>query len=120
MPFAFEKLEVYQKTLSLILSFEDVINSVKGKVSYNLIDQLSRAAISISLNIAEGNGRWHANDKKNFMVIARGSAFECVPILQILKSKNLIHDEIYNLLYQQLLEISKMLSALISYFGNLK
>ncbi|MGZ3781951.1 MAG: four helix bundle protein [Pseudobdellovibrionaceae bacterium] len=47
-------------------------------ITRTLADQLSRAALSIPLNIDEGNGRWHNGDKRNFFWIARGSAFECV------------------------------------------
>ena len=38
-----------------------------------LVNQLNRAALSISANIAEGNGRFTIRDRKNFFGIARGS-----------------------------------------------
>jgi four helix bundle protein len=73
MAFQFEKLEVYQKALDWVESVETICEYLKGKVSYSLIDQLSRAALSIPLNIAEGNGRWHKGEKRQFFWIARGS-----------------------------------------------
>ena len=69
------------------------------------------------LNIAEGNGRWHANDRKNFFVIARGSCFECVPILDIMKAKSLITDQELKLYSENLEEIAKMLTGLIKSCG---
>jgi hypothetical protein len=42
-----------------------------------------------ALNIAEGNGRWHARDWRNFFWIARGSAFECVPLVETLSAKEI-------------------------------
>lgn len=52
MAFQFEKLEVYQKALDWVEQVENLCESLTGKVSYSLIDQLSRAALSIPLNIA--------------------------------------------------------------------
>ncbi|MBI2343691.1 MAG: four helix bundle protein [Deltaproteobacteria bacterium] len=59
MAFQFEKLEVCQKALDWVEAVELLCESIKGKASYSLIDQLSRTTLSIPLNIAEGNGRWH-------------------------------------------------------------
>ncbi len=114
MPFTFEKLDVYQKSLKFTEDIEKLTQNLKGKISFSLLDQLQRAAISISLNIAEGNGRFHKKDKINFFYISRGSIFECVPILQVLKSRNKISDTEYDELYSKLEILSKMISGLIN------
>lgn len=113
MPFPFEKLIVYQKSLNWAQEVMELQKALKRKVSYSLIDQISRAALSIALNIAEGNGRWHRGEKRNFFWIARGSAFECIPILQLLKRMNHIDSSAFEKYYQSLEEISKMLTKLI-------
>jgi four helix bundle protein len=112
MPFLFEKLDVYQKSLKFA---EEVSKSSDTfpKGTYYLIDQLSRAALSISANIAEGNGRWHKNDKKQFFLIARGSAQECVPILEICFRKKLIDNNLHQQFRASLENICKMLSGLL-------
>lgn len=120
MPFPFEQLDVYQKSLSFVESIESLISDLKGKISYSLLDQLSRAALSIPLNIAEGNGRWHKGDKRQFFWISRGSVLECVPILQILHRKKLIAVEGYQILYQELEIIAKMLTNLVKSVENLE
>lgn len=56
MPFLFEKLDVYQKSLQFAEEISKTTDSFP-KGNYYLIDQLNRAALSISTNIAEGNGR---------------------------------------------------------------
>lgn len=102
MPFPFEKLEIYRKALTLVGSVEQLCSELKGKVSYPILDQLTRAAISIPLNIAEGNGRKYAKEKLQFLRVARGSIFETVAILQILKSRNHLTPENYGSLYASL------------------
>jgi four helix bundle protein len=77
MSFMFENLEVYQRAVDLAERVTGITKGFPAQGHYNLVDQLRRASVSISLNIAEGNGRWQVNDRKNFWWIARGSVFEC-------------------------------------------
>jgi four helix bundle protein len=79
--FSFEKLDVYQRSLSFSKKVLILTKEVKGQ--YSWCDQLNRAATSITLNLADGAGRWHAKDKANFYYIARGSAFECIPLIEL-------------------------------------
>ncbi|MCJ7777335.1 MAG: four helix bundle protein [Sedimentisphaerales bacterium] len=112
MAFLFEKLDVYRKAVDFT---EEVSELTKDfpKGNYYLVDQLSRAALSISTNIAEGNGRFHKSDRNNFFRIARGSAFECVPILEICRRKMLIEEDKSNSLKMEIENICKMLSGLM-------
>jgi four helix bundle protein len=109
----FEKLEVYQRAIDLAEKIGGLTEAFTGKGNYHLVDQLGRAAVSISLNIAEGNGRWHTRDRRNFFWIARGSAFECVPLVELCRRKKLMTEETCRELRAELEIISKMLTALI-------
>jgi len=111
MSFMLEKLNVYNRALDFYCKISDQTSSF-GKGTYHISDQLNRAALSISLNIAEGNGRYHTKERQSFFRIARGSAFECVPILEICKRKKTITEEIFRELMSELEIISKMLSSL--------
>jgi four helix bundle protein len=109
--FDFEKLEVYGKAKKLNNSISSFLGSKKiDKISH---DQLRRASFSIMLNIAEGSGRFTKPDKRNFYIVARGSAFECVAIMDYLKDQTVISDQEYDTYYLFLEEISKMLFSLI-------
>ena len=80
MAFALEKLVVYQKAVDF--ADQVCLRSENFTRGYGfLADQLNRASVSISANIAEGNGRFTKSDRKNFFGIARGSVQECVPLL---------------------------------------
>lgn len=114
MAFSFENLDTYKKALSLAEKIESLCGNLKGKATYAFLDQLSRASMSVPLNIAEGNGRWHKNEKKQFFWIARGSAFEVVPILHMAKNKNLIAEEEFQKFYRELEELSKMILGMIN------
>ena len=120
MAFSFENLDVYQRALDFVETVENLCQLLKGKVSYGLLDQLQRAALSIPLNIAESTGRWHKGEKRQFFWIARGSTFECVPIIQVLHRKSLINDQQYAGFYEQLDVIAKMLTNLVKSVEDLR
>ena len=110
--FEFEKLTVYQKSKSFD---QHVLSFVCSNLSIDKVitNQLKRASLSITLNIAEGTGRSSKADRRNFYVIARGSAFECAAIFDILKDrKNLAPDD-YRAFYTKAEELSMMLYAMI-------
>jgi four helix bundle protein len=65
------------------------------------------------LNIAEGTSRFSNKDRKNFFVIARGSAFECVAILEYFLETREITQDYFIDGEKKLEEISKMLFGLI-------
>src|SRR5262245_51084757 len=113
MSFIFENLEVYQRAVDLAEKIDRLTEGFAGRGNYYLADQLRRAVISISLNIAEGNGRWHVKDRRNFFWIARGSAFECVPLVELCRRKKLMTEETCPELKAELEIIAKMLAALI-------
>ena len=113
MGFMFEKLEVYQRAVDLAEKMAALTETFPSKGHYHLADQLRRASLSVSLNIAEGNGRWHAKERKNFFWIARGSVFECVPVLELCKREELISEESHAEFKSELEVLSRMLTALI-------
>ncbi|MFA5362602.1 MAG: four helix bundle protein [Candidatus Omnitrophota bacterium] len=88
----FENLEVYKKAIGIADEL-NTLTELFPKGNYYLSDQLNRAVLSIATNIAEGNGKYHKADRVNFFRIARGSAFECIPILELCKHKKLIKEE---------------------------
>jgi len=112
MSFMFEKLEVHQRAVDLAEKVSELTENFPAKGNSHLMDQIRRASVSISLNIAEGNGRWHLKDRKNFFWIARGSVFACVPLLELCKRKHLITAESHTGLKAELEVLSKMLTAL--------
>jgi four helix bundle protein len=75
---------------------------------------LKRAGLSIPLNIAESNGRNTIKEKMQFYKTARGSLFECIPLLQIISELGFIEESEHQKIYYLSEEIGKMINGLIN------
>jgi len=109
--FDFEKLEVYkilQDTNIKVLSF---LNKAE-KIDIYIRDQWKRASLSSLLNLAEGTGMMSNQDKRHFYTSARGSVFECVSIINLLKEMEEIDEVFYEDIYDGYESCSKMLLAM--------
>ena len=119
MVFMFENLQVYRKAVD----FADEVTCAAETFPrgyHFLVDQLNRAALSISANIAEGNGRFTKADRRNFFTIARGSTHECIPLLELAFRRGFITPSRHCELRAKLEEIAKMLAGLIQGLDNRK
>ena len=76
--FNFEKLDVWQEAIQ----FADLVHELTGNFldeeRFGLTNQMRRAAVSVSSNIAEGSSRVSRIDFARFVEIATGSLFEVV------------------------------------------
>ena len=112
--FAFEDLLVWQKSIDLA---EAVINAIDQfdapRKHFRIIEQLEASAISVSSNIAEGKGRFSKKEFVHYLYIARGSLFETVSLLILIRRLTWIAED--RLAELKLLgeEITKMLNSLI-------
>lgn len=82
----FEDLPVWQKAADLYEATEDLLENVSFRATRGFRDQLDRAALSVSNNIAEGFERGTTNELLAFIYIARGSAGEVRSML-VLKER---------------------------------
>ena len=118
MTFMFEDLIVYKMAMEFVIKIYTACDAMKPPKKFKLIDQLERAALSIPLNIAEGNGRAHFKEKRQYFHIARGSLLECIPIISLCKEIKLISSDEYSSLYELAENISRALSGLIKHFDR--
>lgn len=113
MAFMFENLLVYQKAVDFA-DHAAALTETFPRNYYFLADQLNRAALSVATNLAEGNGRFTQADRKNFFTISRGSAQECVPLLELARRRKLLDDARHGAMRAELETIAKMISGLIN------
>lgn len=81
--FDHEKLDVYRLSIEFATWSYHLCGGLKGH-DRHARDQLLRAAQSIPLNIAEGNGKFPSADRGRHWRIALGSALECAATLDVL------------------------------------
>jgi len=110
--FRFERLRVWHKSIELYDAVDDMAEGLAGSARSNLANQLRRAALSVSSNIAEGSGRETAKDSQHFYTVAKGSTFEVVSIAAVCQRRGMISAEKYREIYQRVEDIAKMLSGL--------
>lgn len=79
--FDHEKLRVYQQAIAFVAWCEPILDRIPRTIAVHA--QLDRAATSVPLNLAEGNGKFTSADRCRFFDIARGSALECAACLDV-------------------------------------
>jgi len=79
----FEDVPVWQKAAELYEAAEELLENESFRASRGFRDQLDRAALSVSNNIAEGFERGTTNELLAFLYIARGSAGEVRSMLTL-------------------------------------
>jgi len=74
--YSFEKLDAWQESRKLVKLIYQITKSLPDSEKFGLINQMRRASISVSSNIAEGSGRATLNDQKHFYRMAYSSLLE--------------------------------------------
>jgi len=114
-----EDLEVYKVSMEIGEIVWNIVVTWEYFEKKTLGAQIADAADSIALNIAEGYGRFHYKDNKNFCYYSRGSAKETLTAARKAKLRNLISDQEFNLLDQKLDSYFRMMYGYINSIGKL-
>ena len=110
--FTYRKLLVYQRSKDLVKHVYCLLKLFPKEEQYALCDQLRRASISITSNIAEGMGRSSLKEQVHFIEIAYGSLNEVMCQFELAADFGYITTEELKNLEVQYEEIAKMLSGL--------
>lgn len=110
----FREYKVWQDAVSYATKVYKVTNDMPWFEKKGLCDQLQRAAVSISSNIAEGAAKPTDADFARFLDTALGSAYEVETQLLISKNVGYINEELYQSLFVELIAIEKQLTAFIN------
>ena len=93
MPFKFEQLEVWRLALEYIDLIDQIAVQLPRSEEYNLKSQITRAATSVALNIAEGSTGQTDAEQGRFLGLAIRSALESVACQHIIHRRKLIQDK---------------------------
>ena len=84
--FKFEKLDAWKVSLELYRKVAGATRRLRLRDQVFLADQIRRAALSISANLAEGTGRESIREAKHFYSISKGSVYEVVSVAHVLSA----------------------------------
>ena len=110
--FGFEKLDVWQKAIELADDVYRLTRQFPDFEKYGLANQMRRAAVSVSSNIAEGSSRESKRDFIRFLQIAYGSTMEVVSQLHLAQRQEFISQDDARELYRKAEHIARMISGL--------
>ena len=110
--FSFEKLEVWKEAVKLSKKLYAVTENFPDSEKFGLTNQLRRASVSISSNLAEGTSRTTNKDKAHFTTIAYSSTMEVLSQLIVSKDLNFLNEVDYLELRTIIYKISNMLNSL--------
>ncbi|MEM9272261.1 MAG: four helix bundle protein [Cyanobacteria bacterium P01_F01_bin.143] len=106
----FEDLRVWQSAISLAKSIYLITRENESlSRDFSLVDQLRRASVSVSANIAEGFERRSQKEYRRFLSIAKGSAGEVRSLLTLAYEVGYIDPSTHQELRELTLKISRML-----------
>ena len=110
--FNFEKLDVWQKAIDFADLVYNHTRHFPADERLGLTNQMRRAAVSVSSNIAEGTSRMSQTDFARFIETATGSVFEVVSQSFIGRRQGFLTEEAFGMVYSAADEIGRILSGL--------
>lgn len=109
----FRQIKVWAKAHQLTLEIYKTSGGFPREELYGLTSQLRRSASSIPANIAEGFGRGGDVELARFLQIGMGSAYELEYHTLLARDLSLVSATIYARLEEQIVEVKRMLAALL-------
>ncbi|HPI30846.1 MAG TPA: four helix bundle protein [Bacteroidales bacterium] len=110
--YSFEKLDVWQESRCFVQEIYSITSQFPDSEKYGLINQIRRAAISISSNIAEGSSRNTSKDQAHFYIMAYSSCIEIINQIILAFDLQYINDETYINTRTKLEKITNQINAL--------
>lgn len=112
--YTYKNLNVYQDAKTFVVAVYRLLNEFPEAEKFALCNQIRRAAISVTSNLAEGVSRISNKEKIHFIEIAYASMMEVDSQLDISIELGYITKEQYHTIEEMIVAISRQLSALRS------
>jgi len=121
MDFIYEKLEVWKTAVDFGTKAMKLAGEKSGDQDLSAIMQgFQKGAINVSAAIAKGKGYPSKHDFAKHLYRSRGSVYETMTLLEILKRKQVISDDQYNEFQEMGNKVAAMLGGLIKSIYNKK
>ena len=112
--YSYQTLNVYQDAKALVVDIYRLLKQFPAEERYALCDQIRRAAISITSNIAEGMSRYSDKEKVHFIEIAYASMMEVESQLDISVDLGYLEQDQFARVKVAIHSVGRQLSALRS------
>ena len=112
--FPFEKLDVWNMAVDLAEYVLELLEKLPQNKHVRLISQMESAAVSVSQNIAEGEGRQYKKEFIQFLHVAQGSVYEVVTLNEIFRRRKLFSEEESNEVRNRCERIDRKLNGLVN------
>ena len=116
--FGYRKLIAYVKACEVRRKVYRLIKNFPKEEQFALCDQLRRAAVSITSNIAEGMTRYSNKDKTHFLEISFGSLMEVMSQFEVAYDEKYINEDDFNNMETLIAETARVLSGLQNSFNS--
>ncbi len=110
--YSFERLEIWDDIRNLVKGIYKITGKFPDKERFGLSNQIQRAVISVSSNIAEGSSRTSYKDQAHYTQIAYGSLLEVISQLTAAYDLNYIDQEKYISVREEIDQLSPRLASL--------
>jgi four helix bundle protein len=110
---SFRDLLVWQRSIQLTVAIYRLTQSFPREEIYGLTSQIRRSAVSISSNIAEGQGRLNTGEFRQILGVARGSNCEVQTQLEIARALGFSDNKLIEEAEGLSTEIGKMINAIL-------
>lgn len=110
----YKNLKIWEHGIELVKQIYVLVDQLPSTEKFGLKSQITRAAVSVPSNIAEGCSRNSEVEFKRFLEIAMGSLFEVHTQLFIIQELNFIKPEELNGLFELIETEGKMINTLIN------
>ncbi|MDQ2855634.1 MAG: four helix bundle protein [Acidobacteriota bacterium] len=109
----FREIKVWEKAHGLTLEIYKATSKFPREEMYGLTSQMRRSSSSIPANIAEGFGRGGNTELARFLQIGMGSASELEYHVLLARDLDFLTLTVYGLLQERVIEVKRMLGALL-------
>lgn len=113
---SFRNLDAYIEGKNIIQEVYRLLKGFPPEERYAMCDQLRRAAISITSNIAEGSGRVSIKEKIHFIEISYGSLMEVLSQLDVACDLGYISNDVFIDIEQKIDHEARLISGLRNFF----
>ena len=110
--YPFEKLQAWHIATEVVVKIYTITTKFPAEERYGLVQQIRRAAISVSSNLSEGTGRFSAKDQSHFYSISYSSLLELLNQLLLSKRLGWLTDTEYEDIRAEIEKLSAVINAL--------